>query len=242
MIQYAVLNWGTKENIYNLVKEYEGAFPNGDAARIWAQRYQIRLEGMARYIEKLPADQKGFGQLTDLMDSDAFIKNCENGTLDILAEFKDEFTPSNFAKLSEGLSDSVRQSAGETADLLSKLYSDYGYEGIIEFYTDNLGISAETLMQDHGLFWNFSMTIDDIRKDLGLERISSQNHLRSLMEESGFSCGSQLDDCWDGDIASEFTEGPAGDLAGQMIDAGVLDAEDSVAAFLLEDIIGIIVA
>jgi hypothetical protein len=242
MIQQCLTSWGTKENIYDtLLPVYEEFFPTREGALNFANRFSERFQKLARYIDDIPADAEGFGKLNGLIDGDSFVKDCLEYTTDILGDFRDEFSPSNFANLRERLLSNLQDSSRTASWEMADIYEEGGYEAIINFYTEKVGVSAEELMQNPDLFTDFAKIAKAVRRDLDTARLSTQQTLRTAMQESGFPCGIQLDSCWDGDIATEFTEGPAEDLAGQMIAAGELDAADTAAAFVLEDIIGIII-
>ena len=236
------------KNLEDLTSLFVDALEGQPDARLLGYRlsivYRDRFRSWCEAIENFKNDPDGYANLDAFIDQDEFTASARNGVNDILGEFRGHFSEANFTELRERLVNDIRYAQNTAYQAMQDLYAEDGPAGIFRFYAEKFNISAEELMQNPELFRDFSQVARAIRTDLNLARINSQNAIRSAAEDADFPCGMILagGSCWDGNVASEFTEEPASQVAGQMIEDGIADSEEiDMLGEVLEDIIGILI-
>lgn len=197
-----------------------------------------------QYINNIPDESGNWGNFDSAISFEDFSKDASYFQQEVLDKVRTRVPfGSDFDTVTKFMQNELKANISDV--FKEEISSRFGGNGLewLRIYERDLDITPEQLLTDEGLYKKFA---DLAKSDEiwwgGMNFNNRIKFLRKDMQDSGFSCGDILAGCWDGDISSEFTEEPAGDIAGQMIDAGVLDeAEEAGALFIIEDILGILI-
>jgi hypothetical protein len=218
-------------------------FPESEnEVKEFMSEFSQQWRSSVQYINNMPDVMGEWGDMDSVISLENFSQDASTFQFLVLDDIRDKFSLwGDWDAVTKFMSDSLNTAVKETYE--SEIYNRFGSNGLrwLRIYEEDFDITPEQILTDSDLYKRWSMVAKRMTPEFANNYLERQKYLREQMRDAGFSCGDMLTGCWDGDISEEFTEDPAGDIAGQMLEAGILDeAEEGGAEFIVMDILGIL--